>query len=141
MSISVSWQRKDGVLIGTLDGRIDGSNAREFQSILESGIEPGDGALILDFANVSLLSSAGLRVGLVIARRFNEQGRKFGLWPGKKFGVCALSEPVRATFSASGFEQLIAVYESQAEALKALAGGGGGGGVDRARFRLMAIFT
>ena len=112
MSISVTWERKDGILIGTLDGRIDGSNANDFQSALESGIDAGDSALILDFGNVSFISSAGLRVGLVIARKFNE--------PGKKFVVCTLPEPIREVVAVSGFDQLISVYESQAQAMKAL---------------------
>ena len=114
MSISVTWERKDGVLIATLDGRIDGSNAGEFQTALESGIEARDNALILDFEKVSFISSAGLRVGLVIARKFNE--------PGKKFGVCTLSEPIREIVTVSGFDQIISVYESQAAAIKALEG-------------------
>ena len=112
MSISVTWERKDGVLIGTLDGRIDGSNANEFQSALESGIDAGDNTLVLDCGNVSFISSAGLRVGLVIARKFNE--------PGKKFAVCTLPEPIREVVAVSGFDQLISVYESQAQAIKAL---------------------
>ena len=112
MSISVTWERKDGVLIGMLDGRIDGSNANEFQSALESGIDAEDNTLILDFERVSFISSAGLRVGLVIARQFNE--------PGKKFGACTLSDSVREIISVSGFDQIISVYESQAEGIKAL---------------------
>ena len=112
MSISVTWERKDSVLIGALDGRIDGSNANEFQSALETEIGEGDNALILDFGKVSFISSAGLRVGLVIARKFNE--------PGKKFGVCTLPEPVREVVAVSGFDQLISVYGSQDEAIKAL---------------------
>lgn len=112
MSVSVNWERKDGVLIGMLDGRIDGRNADEFQTALESGIEVGDNALLLDFENVSFISSAGLRVGLVIARKFNQ--------PGKKFGVCTLSEPIREIITVSGFDQIISVYESQAAAIEAL---------------------
>ena len=112
MSISVNWERKDGVLIGLLDGRIDGSNADEFQTALESGIDAGDNALLLDFENVSFISSAGLRVGLVIARKFNQ--------PGKKFGVCTLSEPIREIITVSGFDQIISVYESRAAAIEAL---------------------
>ena len=112
MSVSVTWERKDGVLIGILDGRIDGSSANEFQSALEAGIAAEDNTLILDFGNVSFISSAGLRVGLVIARKFNE--------PGKKFSICTLPEPVREVVAVSGFDQLISVYESQDQAIKAL---------------------
>ena len=114
MSINVTWERKGGLLIGALEGRIDGSNASDLQSALESGIETGDNVLILDFEKVPFISSAGLRVGLVIARKFNE--------PGKKFGVCTLPEPVREVVVISGFDQLISVYGSQDEAIRALEG-------------------
>lgn len=112
MSIKVTWERRGGVLIGTLDGRIDGSNAGDFQSALETGIGMEDNTLVLDFQNVSFISSAGLRVGLVIARKYNE--------PGKKFGICALPEPVSEVVAISGFDQLISVYGSQDEAIRAL---------------------
>ena len=112
MSINVTWERREGVLIGTLEGRIDGSNAGDFQGALEAGIGAEDNALVLDFEKVSFISSAGLRVGLVIARKFNE--------PGKKFGICALAEPVSEVVVISGFDQLISVYGSQDEAVCAL---------------------
>ena len=57
--IAVTWEQKDGISIATLDGRIDGSNADETQSMLESGIDSEDRALILDFEKVSYISSAG----------------------------------------------------------------------------------
>ena len=107
----VKWERKDGVLIAVLSGRIDSSNAGELQSALESGIDP-EGALVLDFEHVSFMSSAGLRVCLVIARKFNE--------PGKEFGICTPSDPIRDVVAISGFDQIIAVYDSQAAAVNAL---------------------
>ena len=107
----VKWERKDGVLLAALSGRIDSSNAGELQSALESGIDPEDGALVLDFEHVPFISSAGLRVCLVIARKFNE--------PGKAFGICTPSDPIRDVIAISGFDQIIAVYDSQAAAINA----------------------
>ena len=107
----VKWDRKDGVLIALLSGRIDSSNAGELQSALESGIDPGERALVLDFEQVSFMSSAGLRVCLVIARKFNE--------PGKEFGICTPSDPIRDVIAISGFDQIIAVHDSQAVAINA----------------------
>ena len=107
----VKWERKDGVLIALLSGRIDSSNAGELQSDLESGIDPGERALVLDFEHVSFMSSAGLRVCLVIARKFNESG--------KEFGICTPSDPIRDVVAISGFDQIIAVYDSQAAAINA----------------------
>jgi stage II sporulation protein AA (anti-sigma F factor antagonist) len=107
----VKWERKDGVLIAVLSGRIDSGNAGGLQSDLESGIDAGERALVLDFEHVSFLSSAGLRVCLVIARKFNE--------PGKEFGICTPSDPIRDVVAISGFDQIIAVHDSQTAAINA----------------------
>ena len=79
MGIEVSWEQKEGISIATLAGRIDGSNAGATQDMLESGIGPEDRALILDLEKVSFLRSAGLRVGLRMARKFDKPGRQFGI--------------------------------------------------------------
>ncbi|MYF91983.1 MAG: STAS domain-containing protein [Gemmatimonadetes bacterium] len=109
MSVQVKWERKDGILIAMLVGHIDSSNADRFQRIVESGIDSEDRALILDFERVSYISSAGLRVGLIMAKQFKA--------PGKQFGICALSDSVREVVVASGFDEIISIYESQDAAI------------------------
>ena len=111
MSVQVKWERKDDILIGILIGHIDSSNADRFQRIVESGIDAEDQALILDFERVFFISSAGLRISLVLSRKFNESG--------KKFGVCTLSDPIRNVLAISGFDQVIPIYESRAAAINA----------------------
>ncbi len=113
--VDIQWERKDGVLVAAVIGRVDGSTAAEFHQLLESGIEPGDTALILDLEKLTFISSPGLRVGLIFARKFNE--------PGKRFGVCTLPTHIRGVIAVSGFDQLIAVYESRAAALSAITEG------------------
>ena len=110
--VDIQWEREDEVLIAAIIGHVDGGNADEFQRLLETGIESGDNALILDLRQLAFVSSAGLRVGLIIARKFNE--------PGKRFGVCTLPTHIRGFIAVSGFDQLIAVYESRAAALSAI---------------------
>ena len=111
MSLQVKWERKDGILIAMLVGHIDSSNADRFQRIVESGIDSEDQALILDFERVFFISSAGLRISLIISRKFNELG--------KKFGVCTLSDPIRNVLAISGFDQIIPIYDSRAAAINA----------------------
>lgn len=110
MDLDISWERKDGVLIAVVAGRIDGNNADVLQDTLEFGIGPEDRALILDFERVTFISSAGLRVGVIIAWKFKD--------PGKQFGVCTLADPVRDVIAVSGFDQIIDIFESQAEAIE-----------------------
>ena len=111
MSAQVKWERKDGILIAVLIGHIDSSNADQFQRIIESGIDAEAHALILDFERVFFISSAGLRVSLVLSRKFNEQD--------KKFGVCTLSDPIRNVLAISGFDRIIPIYDSRAAAINA----------------------
>ena len=111
MSVQVKWERKDDILIGMLIGHIDSSNADRFQRIVESGIDAEDRALILDFERVFFISSAGLRISLIISRKFNESG--------KKFGICNLSDPIRNVLAISGFDRVIPIYDSRAAAIDA----------------------
>ena len=111
MSTQVKWERKDGILIATLAGRIDSSNADEIQRMLESGIDSQDHTLLLDFEQVSYISSAGLRVCLIMAKQFSK--------PVKQFAICTLSDQVSAVVKFSGFDRVIPVYDSRAAAINA----------------------
>ena len=115
MSAQVKWERKDGISIAMLIGHIDSSNADEFQRIIESGIDAEAHALILDFERVFFISSAGLRVSLLLSRKFNELG--------KKFGICTFSDPIRNVLAISGFDRVIPIYDSRAEAIDAFENG------------------
>lgn len=110
----VKWSRRAGILIAMPVGRIDGSNYLECQNILESGLDPDETAMILDLAQLGYISSAGLRVCLVIAKKFNQ--------PGKAFGICNLSRSIRDIVTVSGFDQIISLYESQTEAIDTITG-------------------
>ena len=114
-----------------LVGRVDGS----IQRLLESGIEPGDNSLILDLKHLAFMSSACLRVGLMIARKFNEQG--------KRLGVCTLPTHVRGVITVSGLDHLIPGYESRIAALSAITreASRNGDGHDRTTAEKMATMS
>lgn len=112
MRIDVKWRREGDIAIASLLGRIDGSSSDHFLDVVEDGLGAGDRALLLDFTRVSYLSSAGLRVCLVLARRF--------AGPGQGIAICSLSPPNRDVVAVSGFDRLIAVHDSAATALASL---------------------
>ena len=97
------------ILIAALIGRVDSTNADEFQNITEAGINPGDKVLIMDFEQVSYISSAGLRVILMAAKKLQKRGGKFV--------VCSLSDPIKEVFEISGFSKIIPTHASRSEAL------------------------
>ncbi|MDE2740194.1 MAG: STAS domain-containing protein [Gemmatimonadota bacterium] len=109
MGFDIKWERIQGILVAIILGRIDSSNADEFQRVLDAGTNSADQALLLDFERVSYISSAGLRVGLIMAKQFKA--------PGKQFGICALSGSVREVVVASGFDEIISIYESRDAAI------------------------
>lgn len=110
MGINIEW--KDEVLVAKADGRIDGTNAQEFQKELETGVDTNARVVILDLEHISYISSAGLRVILLTAKSLLKKNAKFA--------VCSLSAQIREVFEISGFDKIISVYASQAEAIAAL---------------------
>ena len=114
MAAQIKWSRRAGILIAAPIGRIDGNNYIEVQNALESGIDADENAMILDFAQLGYISSAGLRVCLIIAKKFNPAG--------KAFGICNLSESIREIVTVSGFHGIMSIYESQSAAIEAITG-------------------
>lgn len=110
--MGINAERSDGTVIARADGRIDSSNSREFHSELEAVVTDSDAALVLDFENVSYISSAGMRVMLLTAKSLQKSGTKFVL--------CAMNDSIREVFSISGFDKIIPIHSSQAEALNAV---------------------
>ena len=114
MPAQVKWSRREGILIAAPIGRIDGNNYIEVQNVLEAGIDPDERAMILDFGQLGYISSAGLRVCLIIAKKFNPEG--------KAFGICNLSDSIREIVTVSGFHGIMSIYDSQSAAIEAITG-------------------
>lgn len=110
--MEVHAERDGGALIAQAAGRIDGSNAREFESALRATLSKQDSALILDMQSLSYISSAGLRVILMAAKMLQRRGGKFM--------VCSLSESIDEVFEISGFNRIIPTHATRSEALAAL---------------------
>ena len=80
-------------------GRVDASNAARLESDLLAAIEQSGPALIIDLAQLSYMSSAGLRVMLVAAKRAKAGGGK---------AVIQGAQPaVAEVLKMSGFDRII----------------------------------
>ena len=104
--------RQDDVLSIRVVGRIDGSNAIAFQEAIRTAVKDRDRAMIMDCAELSYVSSSGLRAVLMIAKTLSNRDMRFAL--------CALSDHVLDIFEKSGFDKIIAIHLSKAEALISL---------------------
>ncbi len=107
------FERTGGVVVVTSCARVDGSNAKAFEKVLDKIVQESDRALIIDFGPLKYISSTGLRAILVTAKNLRAQG--------VGFGICALGAPIRRVFSI-GVDKVVAVYETKEEAVASLGG-------------------
>ena len=107
MKVETQWQ--DENLVVMTEGRVDGTNATEFQDALTGAIQDGGAGVVLDFENLSYISSAGLRVILMVAKDLRRQGTRFA--------ACSLIAPVRDVFVISGFDKIIPIHDTQEAAI------------------------
>ena len=110
--MKIGVERQEGTLIAKAEGRIDGYNASEFEQSVREAMEDGDRAVVMDLASLTYISSAGLRAILVIAKSLSQRDIKLGL--------CSLTAPIREVFEISGFDKVVALYDSRPDALAAV---------------------
>ena len=111
--MEVTTENENGTLIARAGGRIDGTNAAEFENAMQAAIGGTEGAVVLDCEELSYISSAGLRAILRIAKDLNRRAVKFVL--------CSLSDPIREVFQISGFDKIINIHASRSGAVSAVA--------------------
>ena len=110
--MELSGERDGDVLVLTPEGRIDGSNSADFQSAVMERIDEGSESILLDFAGISYISSAGLRAVLILAKKLNQVSGRFAL--------CSMQKSVQSVFEVSGFVKIIDVHPGREEALAAM---------------------
>ena len=91
-----------------LNGRLDASSSAEAERLLLEIIAKSPGAAVFDLSSLEYVSSAGLRVLLVAAKRAQQKGAKLAL-----FG---LNANVREVFDISGFSAVFKIFPDEAGA-------------------------
>ena len=112
--MDVTTERHEDVLSAGVAGRIDGSNVVQFEETIRTAIEESDRAVIMDFEKLIYISSAGLRAVLLTAKALQNRNAKLVL--------CSLSDSIREVFEISGFDKILPIHTSRAEALTSLGG-------------------
>ena len=97
-------------------GRIDHDNAEDFKNALQPHLEnckEGGDVVIMDFSNISYISSAGFRV-LLLAHRHAVTHKS-------AFAIGSAQSVVMEIFSISKFDKIISCHASVRDAIAALA--------------------
>lgn len=95
--------------IVSLQGQINSANANGLEAEVLTLCDSGVKQLVLDFTALDYISSAGLRMVLVIAKRLRQEGGQLVL--------CAMQPHVREVFDISGFLAILNVEATRADAL------------------------
>jgi anti-sigma B factor antagonist len=112
VAIDVKTERRDAVLSMWVGGRLDGSNAEEFEADVKGAIAAGDRALVMDLADLAYVSSAGLRAILLTAKTLWDQEAEFV--------ICSVPRSILEILEMSGFDKLLTIQPDRDEALAAL---------------------
>ncbi len=97
MTIEKSMEDKQLTL--TLTGRLDTTTAPQLEAELKRSIG-GVESLVLDFADLEYLSSAGLRVLLAAQKVMNKQG---------KMVIRNVNETISEVFEITGFSDILTI--------------------------------
>lgn len=113
--MEISQDVIDGQVVVSLSGRIDSTAAVEFEEQMIEIIDQGNNTMVVDFLNIQFISSAGLRVLLLAAKKVKPYGGKLYL--------CNMSKDVREVFDISGFSSIFDIHDSVSDAVKAISTG------------------
>jgi anti-sigma B factor antagonist len=108
-AVNMSVETLKRVDLVTVSGRIDSSNAAEFEGNLKELMNSGRHSLVLNLAGVTYMSSAGLRT---LVSTLKECKRHSG-----DVRLASPSERVSEVLSLAGLDSLFQVYEDDTAAV------------------------
>ncbi len=110
--MEIREEKKESFLVLGLVGRLDATTSKLFEDKILATIQGGEKQFVIDLSQLDYISSSGLRVFLLAAKRLNPAGGKIVL--------CSLRESVRQVFEIAGFSSILPVVASRDEAVKNL---------------------
>ncbi len=108
MQITVKATNEVKVL--AFEGRLDTQTSPDAQQQLTRLIEGGATKILVNFEKLDYISSAGLRVLLVVAKQLKTTDGELR--------ICSLNEVVKEVFDISGFDMILPISASESEALE-----------------------
>ena len=112
--MNVEQKTIDGRTVLHISGRADNATSAAFQEFMDPFLTEDRSDLILDLSDLEYISSAGLRVLLVVARHLAENQGKGVL--------CGMNDLIKDVLEISGFVSLYEIADSVDSALAAESG-------------------
>ena len=108
----LSIESTDNAHIIALQGQINSANAATVETEVLAVLQKGAKNVLLNMTELSYISSAGLRVVLVLAKRLKQAGGKLVIY--------RMQPHVREVFDISGFLAILNVTATRNEAVEQL---------------------
>ena len=107
--MTITIETTASATIVSIEGQINSANATAMEAQVQAIIDGGARGLVFDFSALDYISSAGLRMVLVVAKRLKGEGGQLVL--------SGMQPHVREVFDISGFLAILNVEPTRAEAL------------------------
>jgi anti-anti-sigma factor len=107
--MKIEEHRQDGIAVVAPVGRIDSTTSGVLERHLSDLVGGGERRIVVDFASVDYISSAGLRVMLTLAKKTRELRGALAL--------CGMGNTVREVFGLAGFLPLFTIEGSREAAV------------------------
>jgi stage II sporulation protein AA (anti-sigma F factor antagonist) len=110
--VEITEQLTGQILTVALKGRLDGTTSKGVEELILKRIEEGQRTLVVDLAQLDYISSVGLRVLMLAAKRLKSVAGTIV--------VCALQPSIKQVFDIAGFASLFRLFDTRAEAIQQL---------------------
>ena len=122
--MEITERRTTDIVTLSLSGKLDTTTAKAFEEKILGRIESGGRRFVIDLTELEYISSSGLRVFVLAAKRLDNANGKLVLCGFKKtipyHTLNRPQDPVREAFDIAGFSTIFSSYGSHDDAIKAL---------------------
>lgn len=112
MDIDIQIEKEDNFSMVVVSGRIDAASSDELEDALVGLLDDGENNIILDLENTNYISSAGLRVLVVITKQLYDSGF---------FCLCNASDNVSEIIEMAGFNAFMNICDDRQSAIDQIA--------------------
>lgn len=108
--MEISIQDSGEIKVLYFEGSLDTNTAPDAQKRMDEVIEQGNHKILIQLEKLDYVSSAGLRILLVVAKKLKKSEGELR--------ICQINDDVREVFEISGFDTILSVFDNESEALK-----------------------
>jgi len=100
---------RGSVLVVSPRGRLDSTTSPAFDQLVRAKLAQGQHRIVIDLDQLDYISSAGLRILMVLAKALKAERGQVAL--------CRMKEPVREVFRISGFDRIFTILPTLDESV------------------------